>query len=56
MQGYYNMSNQQFPTAGQQRDLGIIITKVLKWQEQTEKICKAADRVLGFSASNIMQL
>ena len=33
----YNMSNQQLPTTDQQRDLGIIITKDLKWQKQTEK-------------------
>ena len=33
----YNMSNQQLPITDQQRDLGIIITKDLKWQKQTEK-------------------
>ena len=44
--GNYTMTNQQ------QRDLGIIITKDLKWQQQTEKSCKTADRVLGFIASN----
>ena len=33
----YTMSNQQLPTSEQQRDLGIIITKDLKWQQQTEK-------------------
>ena len=48
MQSNYNMSNQQLPTTDQQRDLGIIITKDLKWQKQTEKSCKTARRVLGF--------
>ena len=28
------MSNQQLPTTDQQRDLGIIIMKDLKWQKQ----------------------
>ena len=40
MQSSYNMSNQQLPTTDQQNDLGIIITKYLKWQKQTEKSCK----------------
>ena len=40
------------PTTDQQRDLGIIIKKDLKWQKQTEKSCKTANRVLGFIASN----
>ena len=31
MQVNYNMSNQQLPTTDQQRDLGIVITKDLKW-------------------------
>ena len=52
MQSNYNMSNQQLPTTDQQRDLGIIITKHLKWQKQTEKSCKTANRVLGFIARN----
>ena len=52
MQSNYNMSNQQLPTTDQQRDLGIIITKDLKWQKETEKSCKTANRVLGFIASN----
>ena len=30
----YNMSNQQLLTTDQQLDLGIIITKYLKWQNQ----------------------
>ena len=37
MQGNYNISNQLLPTTDQQWDLGIIITKDLKWQKQTEK-------------------
>ena len=48
--GNYSMSNQQLLTTDQQRDLGIIITKDLKWQKQTEKTCKTANRVLGFIA------
>ena len=35
MKNNYNMSNQQLPTTDQQRDLGIIIAKDLKWQTQT---------------------
>ena len=54
MQNKYNMSNQQLPTTDQQRDLGIIITKDLKWQKQTEKSFKTANRVLGFIARNFM--
>ena len=38
MQGNYNNSNQQLPTTDQQQDLGIIITKDLKRQKQTEKL------------------
>ena len=52
MQSNYNMSNQQLPTTDQQRDLGIIITKDLKWQKQTEKIFKTVNRVLWFIALN----
>ena len=52
VQGNYNMSSQQLPTTDQQWDLGIIITKDLKWQKQTEKSCKPANRVLGFIARN----
>ena len=33
MQGNYDMSNQQLPRTDQQRDLGIIVTKDLKWQK-----------------------
>ena len=53
MQGNYNMSNQQLLTTDQQQDLGIIITKDLKWQKQTEKTCKTANRVPGFIARNL---
>ena len=52
MQNNYNMSNQQLPTTDQQRDLGIIISKNLKLQKQTEKSCKTANTVLWFIASN----
>ena len=52
MQSNYSMSNQQLPTTDQQRDLGIIFSKDLKWQKQTEKSCKMAKRVLGFIAGN----
>ena len=52
MQSNYNMSNQQLPTTDQQWVLGIIIIKGLKWQKQTEKRCKTANRVLGFIARN----
>ena len=52
-QGNYNMSNQQLPTADQQRDLGIIITKDLKCQKQSENSCKTATWVLGFIARNL---
>ena len=53
MQSNYNMSNQQLPTTvDQQWDLRIIITKDLKWQKQTQKSCKTANRVQGFIARN----
>ena len=52
MKSNYNMSNQQLPTTDQQRDLGTIIAKDLKWQKQTEKSCKTANRVLGIIALN----
>ena len=45
LQCNYNMSNQQLPTTNQQRDLRII-TNHLKWQKQTEKSAKTANRVL----------
>ena len=34
IQGNYNMSNQQLLTTDQQQELGIIITKDLKWLKQ----------------------
>ena len=52
MQRNYNMSNQQLPTTDRLRDLRIIITKDLNWQQQTEKSRKTANRVLGFIARN----
>ena len=52
MQSNNNISNQQLPATDQQRDLGIIITKDIEWQKQTEKSCKMANRVLGFIARN----
>ena len=53
VQSNNNMSNQQLPTTDQQRDLGIIIPKDLKWQKQTDKSCKNANRVLGFIARTL---
>ena len=38
MQSNYNMSNQQLSTTDQQRNLGIIITKYIKWQKQRKAI------------------
>ena len=52
MKSNYNMSNQLLLKTDQQRDLVIIIAKDLKWQKQTEKSCKTANRVLGFIARN----
>ena len=52
MEGNYNISNQQLPTTDQQRYLGIIGTKDLKWQKQTEKSCKTANSELWFIARN----
>ena len=52
MQSNYNMSNQQLPTTYQQLDLAIIINKDLKWQQQTEKRCKTANRALGVISRN----
>ena len=43
------MSNQQLPTTDQQWNLGIIITKDLKYKK---KSCKTVNRVLGFIARN----
>ena len=44
--------NQLLPTIDQQRDLGIIITKDLKRQKQTEKSCKTAIRIVVFISRN----
>ena len=41
------MSNKQLPPTDQQRDLGIIITKDLKWQKQTEKAVKRPTEYWG---------
>ena len=49
VQSSYNMSNQQLPTTD---GLGIIITKDLKWQKQTEKSCNTAYIVLWFIVHN----
>ena len=46
------MANQQLIATEEQNDLGITITGDLKWQKQTEKSCKTANRVLGFIARN----
>ena len=52
IQHKYTMSNQQLIATEEQSDLGITITRNLKWQIQTEKSCKTASRVLGFIACN----
>ena len=52
MQSNYSMSNQQLLTTYQQRDLGIIITKDLKWQKQMEKSCKTDNRIQRFITRN----
>ena len=45
--------SQQHPQPDQeQADLGITITRDLKWQKQTEKSCKTVNRLLGFIAQN----
>ena len=46
MQGNNNMSYQQVPTTDQQLDLGITITKDLKWQKQ-RKATKQPTEYLG---------
>ena len=43
---YSTMGNQQLVASEEQRDLGITIIRDLKWQKQTEKSCKTANRVL----------
>ena len=52
IQHNYTMANQQLVATEEQRDLGITITRDLKWQKQTEKSCKTANRVLAFIARN----
>ena len=52
IQHNYTMANQQLIATEEQRDLGITITRDLKWQKQTQKGCKTANRVLGFIARN----
>ena len=52
MQHNNTMANQQLIATEEQRNLGITITKDLKWQKQTKKSCKTANRVLGFIAHN----
>ena len=52
IQHNYKMANQQLISTGEQRDLGITITKDLKSQKRTGKRCKTANRVLGTIASN----
>ena len=48
----YTMANQQLIATEEQRDLGITITKDLKWQKQIKKNSNAANRLLGFIALN----
>ena len=52
VQSNYNILNQQLPTTDQQRNLGTITTKDIKWQKQTDKSCKTANKVLEFIARN----
>ena len=52
IQHNYTMANQQLTATEEQRDLGITITRDLKWQKQTEKSCMTANRILGFIARN----
>ena len=52
IQHNYTMENQQLITTEEQRDLGITITKDLKWQKQTKKSCMTANRVLAYIAHN----
>ena len=48
----YTMANQQLIATEEQCDLGITITRDFRWQKQTEKRCKTANRVLRFIARN----
>ena len=52
IQGNYNTSNQQLSTTDQQLNPGIIVTKDLKWQKQTENRRNTAHRVLRFMGRN----
>ena len=52
IQHNYTMANQQLTATEEQHDLGITITRDLKWQKQTKKSWKTANRVLGFIARN----
>ena len=52
IQHNYTMANQQLIATEEQHDLGITITRDLKWQKQTEKSCKTENRLLGFIACN----
>ena len=52
IQHNYTMENQQLLATENQRDLGITITTDLKWQIQTKKSCKTANRVLALNACN----
>ena len=52
IQDNYTMVNQQLIATEEQRDLGITKARDLKWQKQTEKSCKTANRVLAFIARN----
>ena len=43
IQHNYLMANKQLIATEEQQDLGITITKDLKWQKQTEKSCTTAN-------------
>ena len=53
IQHNYTTANQQLITTEEQRDLGITITRDIKWHKQTEKHYKTANRVLWFIAHNL---
>ena len=48
----YQIEGKTLKSVTQQRDLGIIINKDLKWEKQVEKSCKKANRVLGYISRN----
>ena len=52
IQHNYTIANQQPIATEEQRNLGIPITRDIKWQKQTEKSCETANRLLGFIARN----